>query len=64
MKNKNVKEPETDAEFEDAIEETGHAFIDHGDSFSVRYNKTGAITRLEADNLSDALFEAWNLVKD
>lgn len=58
-----TNDPQTDAEFEAALEKRHHELIDHGDSFSVRNKKTGASNKLDADEYSDALFEAWNLVK-
>lgn len=58
-----MKEPQTDIELEEAINKAGYTFHDHGDSFSVKCDKGGAITNLEAEERSDALFEAWNMVK-
>ena len=58
-----MKEPETDAEFEAAIEAEGYKFLDLGNGFAVKNIERGGTTRLEADEMSDALFEAWNMVK-
>jgi hypothetical protein len=58
-----MKEPETDTELEKAIKKVGYTFHDHGDSFSIKCIEGGAITHLEAEERSDALFEAWNMVK-
>jgi hypothetical protein len=58
-----MKEPETDAEFEAAIEAAGYKFLDLGNGFAVRNVELDGTTRLEADEMSDALFEAWNMVK-
>lgn len=59
-----AKEPVTDAELEAALEGVEHEVIDHdGDTFSVRNKITGSQTRLEAEDYSSALFEAWHLVK-
>jgi len=58
-----MKELRTDNEFEKALEKRGYRFHDNGDSFSIEYVKTGSRTKLEAIEMSDALFEAWNLVK-
>lgn len=58
-----MKEPVTDAEFEAALYAAGHELIDGGGVFAVRNLEGGGTTVLEAESLSDALFEAWNLVK-
>lgn len=64
MSPRKKKEPKTDDDFHTALEKRGYRLIDHGDdTFSVERTKTGATTHLEADNLTDALSEAWNLVK-
>lgn len=59
-----MKEPNTDAELEDAIKKAGYEFIDTGSWFVIRYIKGGGQTRLKADELSDALFEAYSLTKE
>lgn len=66
MKTKSkAREPNTDAEFETAIEKLGYELIDHDESsFSVRRKKTGSTTGLEAEDYSSALFEAWSLVRE
>lgn len=56
--------PKTDDDFIRELALFGHEVVDGGGVF-VLVNKTlGGQTILEADNLSDALFEAWCLVKD
>ena len=57
------KEPQTDAEYVQAIAAEGYRFMELGDGFAVRYIKGGGTTRLEATEMSDALFEAWQMVK-
>lgn len=52
--------PTTDAEYRAALEAEGCRFIDNGSSFSVQHGPV--FTRLEADNYSDALVEAYHLV--
>lgn len=59
-----MKEPQTDAEFEDALEKLGYQVFDmDSDEFIVLNRKTGSQTKLDAEDLSSALFEAWHLVK-
>lgn len=58
-------EPKTDGEFEAALEELGCELIDHdADVFSIHNRLTGSTTKLDAEEYSDALFEAWHLVKE
>jgi hypothetical protein len=57
-------QPETDDEFVAAIAALDHEVLDYDEYFEVRRRSTGATTRLEADEWSDALFEAWSLVKE
>lgn len=59
-----MKEPETDQELEQAISDLGWDFEDYGPGeYGLKNRVTGSQTRLEAEYESDALFEAWNLVK-
>lgn len=55
--------PQTDAEFEAALEALDCQVIDHGDGSFALISDLGGATELEAANLSDALREAWNLIK-
>lgn len=57
------KEPQGDAEYIAAIEKAGYRFLDRGDGFAIRCIEGGGTTRLEATEMSDALFEAWQMVK-
>ncbi len=67
MKKKPAVDPliaTNDAYCQDLLAKNGYELIDEGNGhFDVVRIKTGSTTRLEADNLSDALFEAWHLVK-
>lgn len=64
MAKQKIEEPNSDAEFEDALKKLGYELIDHDvDSFSVLRKSTGSQTHLEAEDYSSALFEAWHLVK-
>lgn len=58
-----MKEPETDAELEAALENINCEVIDTGGGFSVRDRSTSSQSKLEAEDISNALFEAWNLMK-
>ena len=62
MKNQD-REPETDAEPERAIEQAGHRFFARDGYFIVQNVRLGGTTRLEAESRSDALFEAWHLMR-
>lgn len=57
-----MKDPTTDAEYEAAIEAAGYEFLDLGNGFAVRNIERGGTTRLEAEELTDALYEAWCMV--
>jgi len=59
------KDPETEQELEAALKKLGVKVIDHGDDTYTAINEKGGggKTSLEADNYTDALFEAWNLYK-
>ena len=57
-----MKEPTTDAEYEEVIEEAGYKFLDLGNGFAVRNIERGGTTRLESAEMSDALYEAWCMV--
>ena len=59
-----MKEPTTDAELEAAIEAAGYKFLELGNSFAVRCVERGGTTKLEAEELSDALYEAYILTKE
>lgn len=58
-----MQEPTTDAEFEEAIAAAGYRFLDLGGQFAVVNKARGGRTFLEATEMSEALFEAWSLVK-
>lgn len=57
------KEPQGDADLEAAIEANGYRFIDMGNYFVVQNKEGGGRTKLEATEMSDALYEAWSLTK-
>lgn len=59
-------EPTTDDEFITALEALGYTLIENGEKdFTVqRIKDGGGATRLDAEEYSDALFEAWHLVKE
>jgi hypothetical protein len=57
------KEPQSDAELEAAIEANGYKFINHGSYFAIRNKERGGVTKLEATEMSDALYEAWSTTK-
>lgn len=57
-------EPRTDAEFETAIQGAGYELIDTESGFVLHCVKGGGQTQLESEDLSSALYEAWNLVKE
>lgn len=57
-----MDEPQTDAELSAALAGIGCRVVDDGSRFRL-VNSRGGSTLLEADNLSDALFEAWHLAK-
>jgi hypothetical protein len=59
-----MNEPKTDAEFEAALTTLNHELIEDGNGFAVRNKDGGGITKLESEDESSALFEAWHLIKD
>ena len=56
-------EPQGDAELEAAIESNGYRFLDNGGYFSIQNIERGGRTKLEATEMSDALYEAWQFTK-
>lgn len=58
-----MEEPKTDDEYHAALEAAGYRLIDNGSCFSVQHLERGGCTRLDSEDLSSALWEAWNLVR-
>jgi|KBSSwiStaDraftv2_1062776.scaffolds.fasta_scaffold165040_7 hypothetical protein len=56
-------EPSTDEGYEVHLKKWGYELVDHGSSFSVVRIKTKSSTTLGATDLSNALMEAWHLVR-
>ncbi len=56
-------EPQSDADLEAAIEANGYRFIENGNYFSIQNKERGGKTKLEATEMSEALYEAWQLTK-
>lgn len=56
-------EPQGDAALEAAIEANGYRFIDCGSYFAIENKEGGGRTKLEATEMSDALYEAWSFSK-
>ena len=54
---------ESDYDLKLKLEANGYVVVEYGDAFGVRSKSTRSETRLEADNLTDALHEALSLVE-
>lgn len=58
-----MKEPTTDAGYEADLEKWCCEVLKIDENTFIVENSTGGQTRLEASDYSNALFEAWHLVK-
>lgn len=58
-----MMEPMTNVELEAALDAINCVVFDDNERFFARNRQTGSTTRLEAEDYSSALFEAWNLMK-